>query len=114
MTYKIVTDRELALERENERLVDKTERQSATIHVQAIAIQSMAEEIAKLKAQPVQPAPLTDAEIQTAITVAVKVGNLSWLGFDMDPEGKFTIPVLSPYHYQLARVIWNLRTGGAG
>ena len=67
-----------------------------------------------LKAQPVQPAPLTDAEIQTAITVAVKAGKLSWLGFDMDSEGKFTIPVLSPYHYQLARVIWNLRTGGAG
>lgn len=41
MTYKIVTDRELALERENERLVDKTQRQSATIHVQAVAIQAL-------------------------------------------------------------------------
>jgi len=36
-----ISDREMALERENARLVDKTERQSATIHVQAVAIQAM-------------------------------------------------------------------------
>jgi len=36
-----ITPRETALERENERLTDKTERQSATIHVQAVAIQAM-------------------------------------------------------------------------
>jgi hypothetical protein len=45
-----ITPREQALERENDRLVDKTERQSATIHVQAVAIQAMKEEIAQLKA----------------------------------------------------------------
>lgn len=47
--YKIVTDREIALERENERLTDQVKRQSATIHVQAVAIQSMTEEIEGLK-----------------------------------------------------------------
>jgi len=71
-------------------------------------------EIEALKAQPVQPAPLTDADIQTAITSAVKAGELSWLGFDVDADGRFTIPVVSTCHYQLARAIWNLRTGGAG
>jgi len=40
-----ITPREQALERENARLVDKTERQAATIHVQAVAIQAMKEEI---------------------------------------------------------------------
>ena len=36
-----ITDKEQALQRENERLTDQVKRQSATIHVQAVAIQSM-------------------------------------------------------------------------
>ena len=36
-----ITDKEAALMRENERLTDKVKRQSATIHVQAVAIQAL-------------------------------------------------------------------------
>ena len=36
-----ITPREQALMRENERLTDQVKRQSATIHVQAVAIQAM-------------------------------------------------------------------------
>ena len=46
-----ITPREQALQRENERLTDQVKRQSGTIHVQAVAIQAMTEEIAKLKAE---------------------------------------------------------------
>lgn len=45
-----ITPREAALERENARLVDKTERQSATIHVQADAVEALREEVERLKA----------------------------------------------------------------
>lgn len=36
-----ITPREQALQRENERLTDQAKRQSATIHVQAVAIQAL-------------------------------------------------------------------------
>ena len=50
MTITHITPREMALQRENERLTDQVKRQSATIHVQAVAIQSMTEEIEGWKA----------------------------------------------------------------
>lgn len=60
MTITHITPKEQALMRENERLTDQVKRQSQTIHVQAVAIQSMTEEIeglrAALKAQPVKQA----------------------------------------------------------
>ena len=49
--------------------------------------------------------PLTDAEIQEIATKAVRERKLSWLGFKKDHQGKYTIPSLSPYHYQFARAI---------
>ena len=50
MTITHITPKEQALQRENERLTDQAKRQSATIHVQAVAIQSMTEEIEGWKA----------------------------------------------------------------
>jgi hypothetical protein len=48
---------------------------------------------------------LTDAQIKTTITAAVRAGKVSWLGYEKDDDGFYTIPVLSPYHYQFARAI---------
>lgn len=58
-----ITDKEQALMRENERLTDKVKRQSATIHVQAVAIQAMTEEIEKLKADLLPIQRFTDSVI---------------------------------------------------
>ena len=55
------------------------------------------------QAQPAQP--LSDEQIQEAVTQAAKDGNLSWLGFKKDGMGMYTVPDLSPAHYQLARAI---------
>ena len=52
-----------------------------------------------------QPAPLTDAQIKAALTVAVQSGAVSWLGFEKDEDGRYTVPSLSPQHYQIARAI---------
>jgi hypothetical protein len=53
-----------------------------------------------------QPAvPLTDAQIQDTLTKAIKAGELSWLGYQQDENGYFTIPALSQQHYQIARAI---------
>lgn len=46
---------------------------------------------------------LTDEEIRTIATDTYKAGELSWLGFDLDEQGKYTIPILSICHYQLVR-----------
>ena len=45
--------------------------------------------------------PLTDEQIEQA----VKTYGVSWTGYREDEHGFYTIPVLSPYHYQLARAI---------
>ena len=52
-----------------------------------------------------QAQPLSDEQIQEAVTQAAKDGNLSWLGFKKDGMGMYTVPDLSPAHYQLARAI---------
>jgi hypothetical protein len=49
--------------------------------------------------------PLTDEQIQDAVTAAVKSRHLSWLGFKKDANDEYTIPVLSPSDFQFARVI---------
>lgn len=49
--------------------------------------------------------PLTDEQIKAAIDGAVKSGQLSWMGYEKDEVGQYTVPVLSPSHYQLARAI---------
>jgi len=46
---------------------------------------------------------LSDEQIQKAATAAVKDGSLSWLGFSLDRDGRYTVPVLSKCHYQLVR-----------
>jgi hypothetical protein len=50
-------------------------------------------------------AALSDEWIKETITAAVQTGRVSWLGFERDEDGKYTIPSLSPYHYQIARAI---------
>ncbi len=52
-----------------------------------------------------QPAPLTDSQIKAALTVAVQSGAVSWLGFEEDEDGRYTVPSLLPQHYQIARAI---------
>lgn len=44
---------------------------------------------------------LSDADIEAA----AKTKGVSWAGFSKDASGSYTIPVLSPYHYQFARAI---------
>lgn len=48
---------------------------------------------------------LTDEEIRAIATDAYRAGELSWLGFDLDEQGKYTIPSLSVCHYQLVRAV---------
>ena len=55
-------------------------------------------------AQPAPQVPMTEDEIQDAVTKAVRAGQLSWLGFKKDADGKFTIPLLSLSDYRLIRV----------
>jgi hypothetical protein len=52
-----------------------------------------------------QRQPLTDAEIFDAISNAVKKRVLSWVGFEKDVDGRYTVPSIAPYHFQLARAI---------
>lgn len=55
--------------------------------------------------QPQPAQPLTDSQIKAAVHGAVKSGRLSWMGYEKDEAGEYTVPVLSPSHYQLARAI---------
>lgn len=57
---------------------------------------------------------LTDEEIRAAITDAVKQGGLSWLGFERDANGFYTLPALSTSHYQLSRAVEALVRQKAG
>jgi|SRR5215212_5625207 len=50
-------------------------------------------------------AVMTGEDIQEIVTAAVHDGRLSWVGFRKDDSGKYTIPLLSLIHYQLARAI---------
>ena len=58
-----------------------------------------------LYAHPPQRKPLTDEEIQDVMTKAVQAKKVSWLGYKEDEGRRYTIPVLSPYHFQIARAI---------
>ena len=60
---------------------------------------------AQLQPQPQPAQPLTDSQIKAAVHGAVKSGRLSWMGYEKDEAGEYTVPVLSPSHYQLARAI---------
>lgn len=48
---------------------------------------------------------LTDEQIEAAITKGVQAGEISWLGFKIGSDGKFSVPVLSKRDYQAARAI---------
>ena len=61
---------------------------------------------------PTQPA-MSDADIEKVITKGVKSGNISWTGFKEDGEGKYTVPILSEHHCQIARAIEAHCRGGA-
>ncbi len=52
---------------------------------------------------PAAPVPLTDEQIQDVLTEAVRAGEVSWLGYKLDAAGFYTIPSLSPQHYQIFR-----------
>jgi hypothetical protein len=54
---------------------------------------------------PPQRKPLTEEQIKAALTVAVQSGAVSWLGFEKDEDNRYTIPSLSPQHYQIARAV---------
>lgn len=62
-------------------------------------------EPAAAQPQPQPAQPLTDIQIKAAVHGAVKSGRLSWMGYEKDEAGEYTVPVLSPCHYQLARAI---------
>jgi hypothetical protein len=44
---------------------------------------------------------LTDEEIEAS----AKTGGVSWTGYRVDSHGFYTIPILSPYHYQFAKAV---------
>jgi len=48
---------------------------------------------------------LSKKEMQDAVNAAVRNGDLSWVGFSIDLNGFYTIPVLSDCHFQLAQAI---------
>lgn len=48
---------------------------------------------------------LTDEQIVSAVKSAIKNGSLSWLGYSLDEDSKYTIPVLSKSDFQFARII---------
>lgn len=50
---------------------------------------------------------LSKFEIRDIATKAVADGNLSWLGFDLDDNDRYTIPILSQSHYQLVYAVLN-------
>ena len=58
-----------------------------------------------LYTHPPQRKPLTDEEIQDVMTKAVQAKEVSWLGYKEDEGRRYTIPVLSPYHFQIVRAI---------
>ena len=49
--------------------------------------------------------PLTDEQIRQSVKKAVTENKLSWVGFNKDEQGRYTVPALSPSNYQLARAI---------
>ena len=61
---------------------------------------------------PTQPA-LSDDDIEKVIAKGVKSGSISWTGFREDGEGKYTVPILSEHHCQIARAIEAHCRGGA-
>lgn len=69
-----ITDKEQALQRENERLTDKTERQSATIHVQAVAIQALQADAERYR----WLRDGNDAKYSKAMQIATKHFGLEW------------------------------------
>lgn len=56
------------------------------------------------KATLIEHKPLTDSKIKEEFTKAVADKRLSWLGFEQDSSGRYTIPSISPYHYQIFRI----------
>ena len=66
MTITHISEREQALQRENERYKQVVRIQSAMMEAQQESIISLMDDAA-LKAQPVQPAPLTDEQIQALL-----------------------------------------------
>ena len=52
-----------------------------------------------------QRKPLTDEQIQEVMTKAVQAKEVSWVGYKENEFGRYTIPVLSPYHFQIVRAI---------
>ena len=49
--------------------------------------------------------PLTDEHIKDVLTKAVQAGQVTWLGYEKDKDGRYTIPSLSANIYQIARAI---------
>lgn len=52
-----------------------------------------------------QASELTDEQITEIARVAHAEGRLSWLGFQKDADGRYTVPVLSQSDYQLVRAV---------
>jgi hypothetical protein len=52
-----------------------------------------------------EPQPLTDAQIESAITRAVKSGETPWMGFVKDADGEYTLPSINRQHMGIARAI---------
>ena len=65
-------------------------------------------------AAPVVREPLTDEQIEQAVTVAVKSGACPWMGYKKDENGEYTLPVLSGVHYGIARAIEQAHGIGGG
>ena len=76
------------------------------------AIKAEDERDVLLKQLEAQPA-LTDDDIEKVIAKGVKSGSISWTGFREDDEGKYTVPILSEHHCQIARAIETHCRGGA-
>jgi len=54
---------------------------------------------------PAQRSPLTDEQIKKVLTKAIRAGKVTWLGYEQDEDGEYTIPSLSANIYQISRAI---------
>lgn len=64
-------------------------------------------DVQRIAAPVAAPAPseLTNEQIKQIVSAGIHAGKLSWVGYEADADGKFTIPMLSRVHYQLARLV---------
>lgn len=98
----------------DEQFADMVADASLAVDLAANPLKLLAFARAVLSAAPAVREPLTDEQIEQAVTVAVKSGACPWMGYKKDENGEYTLPVLSGVHYGIARAIEQAHGIGGG